>query len=79
METLRTNENEICFSMDGFIYMYKIAEKIKLDEDGVKYYRHCHEIADGCRGRAIVQVFSDGREVWKISKRHNVTLRGFKN
>lgn len=69
MEVLKTNKNDRCFSIDGFLY--KCDKKTKLLEGGTKFYCHCDQIFEGCKGRVIVQIFSDGQESVRITRDHN--------
>ena len=72
MEVLRTSRNDLCFVIDHFIY--KSDKKVKVEEEsrsGTKHYCHCDRLGDGCHGRAIITIFSDGEKKYKLTKTHN--------
>ena len=72
MEILKTNKNDLCFVIENFIY--KCDKKIKVNDElksGTRYYCHCDQLTDGCRGRAIITIFTDDERVWKITRTHN--------
>lgn len=70
MEILKTNKDDCCFSIDNFIY--KCDKKVFMSDGGeIKYYCHCDQFIDGCRGRAIVQIFEDGKKIQRVTREHD--------